>query len=174
MKWINLINKLSSKKIKRIFFENSNSQNNLNLKNVIIVGMSSEGIRLKKILDSYSDYNLVACADDNLSLKNSDNSQISSINELSVFDKDCKVIICSHRPLKLFSRLKKMGFNDVISFWELQVLFPDKFTPHMFYEKWFDDLSENLNKYNLLFEIFKDKKSHTQLDAVLGYRLRQI
>ena len=172
MKWINLINKLSSKKkLREYFFENSNSQNYLNLKNVIIVGMSSEGIRLKKILDSYSDYNLIACADDNLSLKNPDNSQIYSINELDAFNKDCKVIICSHRPLKLFSRLKKMGFNDVISFWELQVLFPEKFPPHMFYEKWFDDLSKNLDKYNVLFDIFKDKKSHIQLDAILGYRL---
>ena len=172
MKWINLINQLSSKKKLRDFFlENSNSQNHFNFKKAIIVGMSEEGIRLKQILDSYSNCNIVACADDNLSLRTPDNLRISSIDNLGVFDKDCKVIICSHRPLELFSRLKKMGFNDVISFWELQVLFPEKFPPHMFYEKWFDDLAENLEKYNALFDIFKDKKSRIQLDAILGYRL---
>src|SRR5262249_25527227 len=53
----------------------------------------------------------------------------------------------------------------------LQVLSPDVFKTHMFYDGWLKDLLESKERYNWLETELADDRSRQVLDAVVRYRL---
>src|SRR5208283_312266 len=66
--------------------------------------------------------------------------------------------------------LVAMGFR-VAPFALLQVLAPQIFRPHMFYDGLIDDIFSNKARYLELAETLSDEASVNTLDRVLGYRL---
>ena len=89
--------------------------------------------------------------------------------DLAKFDLDIPVIIASHRPLQSVQRLRAMGFETVAIFATLQILSPERFPPHMFYDGWLEDLADNTDEYTRLFESL-DETSQMHLQAILGFR----
>ncbi len=85
-------------------------------------------------------------------------------------DRSVPVIIASHRVLGGTLMLRAMGF-PVAPFALLQVLAPDMFQPHMFYDGFVDDIFNNRPRYLELAEQLHDEESVRVLDRVLGYRL---
>lgn len=139
-------------------------------KRLIILGAASEGERLAHISESLG-LEVVAIADDNPDRKSSVIASVSvcGTSELAKFDHDIPVIIASHRPLQSVQRLRALGFDTVAMFATLQILDPERFPPHMFYESWLEDLSHNTDQYLSLMEGL-DETSRTHLQAILGFR----
>tara|TARA_R110001606_G_scaffold363289_1_gene517310 strand:+ start:21151 stop:22329 length:1179 start_codon:yes stop_codon:yes gene_type:complete len=135
-----------------------------------ILGAADEGRRLAAIAENIG-IEVVAIADDNPNRLSTivGDLKVSSTSDLSLLDADVPVIIASHRPLQSVQRLREMGFETVTMFATLQVLAPDRFPPHMFYDGWLEDLSDNVGEYERLMERL-DETSQAHLQAILGFR----
>lgn len=142
------------------------------LKNLIIIGAAEEGQRLADICETLG-IKVIAICDDNPEKQNLtiQNCSVQPISSLTNVDKNIPVIIASHRVLKPFLRLRKMGFEHVAPFAILQVLDANLFPPHMFYTGWLEDLFNHRTEYNKLVSLFSDDMSRSVLNAVLGFRL---
>jgi FkbM family methyltransferase len=140
--------------------------------NIAIVGAGPEGLRLAEICSARG-IEIEALADDDprklgmniLGLK------VQSTAFLSGLDRATPIIIASHRVLDATQKLRALGFSTVLPFAALQVLSPDVFTPHMFYDGWLEDLLENKEQYNWLDSELADDRSRHVLDGVIRYRL---
>ena len=89
---------------------------------------------------------------------------------IGLLDRAVPVIIASHRVLGGTLMLRAMGFQ-VAPFALLQILSPDIFEPHMFYDGFVDDIYDNLPQYQELAQKLQDEASVKVLDRILGYRL---
>ena len=59
---------------------------------------------------------------------------------LERLDHSIPIVIASHRVLGATERLRALGLNTIIPFAVLQIMAPDRFPPHMFYDGLLDDL----------------------------------
>ena len=89
---------------------------------------------------------------------------------LTELPKSTPVVIASHRVLRVTQRLRDLGFKTVVPFAMLQVLAPDIFPPHMFYDELLDDLWTHRAEYQALHDRLADDRSRQVLDAVIGFR----
>jgi FkbM family methyltransferase len=80
------------------------------------------------------------------------------------------VVIASHRVLGAIETLQALGARDIAPFAVLQALAPDKFPPHMFYDRLLDDTFAQRDRYRWLEDELADDFSRQVLDAVLGFR----
>ena len=116
----------------------------MNLDKIQILGAGSEGHRLVEICNKEG-IEVVAIGDD---------------KELPyTFDSNIPVVIASHRLHRL------NDFPKAIAFGQLQVLFPNKFSPHPFYK----DLN-NLPDLLWLHNRLQDDYSRETLGAVIAFR----
>jgi FkbM family methyltransferase len=90
---------------------------------------------------------------------------------LAELDLATPIVIASHRVLAVTQRLQALGFSMVLPFAALQMLAPEVFPPHMFYDGWLEDLFDNKEHYGRLNIELGDDRSRQVLDAVIGYRL---
>jgi FkbM family methyltransferase len=67
-------------------------------------------------------------------------------------------------------RLRGLGFKTVLPFAALQIMAPERFPPHMFYEGLLADLWDNRDRYVDLNRRLADERSRDVLDAVLAFR----
>ncbi len=143
------------------------------LKQVILIGAGPEGERLINILNK-NNISIKSIHDDNRKniSKKIFNISVQKVDVLRTHeDFETPIIIASHRPLNLFHRLGKLGFKNISLFQTLQLLYPNIFKPHMFYEKMLDDLIINKNKYLELQDLFSDEISVDHLNAIIGFRM---
>jgi FkbM family methyltransferase len=96
--------------------------------------------------------------------------RVAPFDALSTFDRAIPVIIASHRVLGSTSSLRAMGFA-VTPFATLQVLEPERFAPHMFYDGLLDNLHQNKHEIAWLANQLADAASLRVLDRVVGYRM---
>jgi FkbM family methyltransferase len=90
---------------------------------------------------------------------------------LEDLDRAIPIVIASHRVLGATQRLRALGFSTVLPFAALQILAPEVFKPHMFYDGWLQDLLDNREHYTWLDAELADDRSRQVLDAVVQYRL---
>ena len=142
------------------------------LDRIVIVGAAAEGVRLAQLCNEHG-IGVTAVADDRADQLGGmiGNVPVCSVDALADIERNIPVVIASHRPLQLVQRLRGLGFETVVLFLILQILDPVRFTPHMFYDGWLEDLAENTTRYAELFDAFGDDESRRHLDAVLGFRL---
>jgi len=147
-------------------------QSFVGLKEIIILGMAAEGQRLYDICQQNS-IKIVGVFDDSRSKVGTKYKQhiIKATTELDSLHKNTPLIIASHRVLHAYLKLKQKGFINIAPFALLQVLNPNIFAPHMFYENWLSSLTENKTRISNLCSLLVDQKSLEVLDAILGYRL---
>ena len=139
---------------------------------IVIVGAGPEGRRLADICKAQG-IELAAIVDDDptkLGLEIS-GEVVEPTSRLADLDRDIPIIIASHRVLNASKRLSALGFRRVFPFAVLQVLRPDIFKPHMFYDGWLEDLFENRSHYAWLDAELADARSHDVLAAVIQFRL---
>ena len=86
-------------------------------------------------------------------------------------DRSVPIVIASHRVLGATQKLRAKGFSTVLPFAALQILAPQVFPPHMFYDGWLKDVWENKDQYRWLGGALGDDRSRQVLDAVLNYRI---
>lgn len=143
-----------------------------NLTKLIIVGAAGEGKRLADLCAKYA-IEIIAHADDNPAVQGTEyaGKQIVPTANLADLDKNVPIIVATHRVLKPIQRMKALGFNQVVPFAYLQIMQPDRFPPHMFYERWLEDLIDNKAQLNDVVQLFADDFSYKVFDAVLGFRL---
>jgi FkbM family methyltransferase len=141
------------------------------LRSVAIMGSAGEGQRLARIC-AKNNIKIDAIVDDDPSRVGSviEGLVVEPTSELASLPKATPVVIASHRVLGASKRLRDQGFMTVIPFATLQVLAPEQFPPHMFYQTLLDDLWENRGKYEALHHRLADDHSRQVLDAVLGFR----
>lgn len=96
---------------------------------------------------------------------------VGPVESLARLDRSTPLVIASHRVLRAADRLRAMGFTAVAPFALLQVVDPEAFPPHMFYDGWLEDLFKNRERYRELGARLADDTSRRVLDAVLGFRL---
>ena len=89
---------------------------------------------------------------------------------LATLQKSTPVVIASHRVLGVVQRVRGLGFTTVVPFATLQVLAPDIFRPHMFYEGLLDDLVMHRAEIQALHDRLADDRSRQVLEAVIGFR----
>lgn len=144
------------------------------LNQIVIVGSADEGLRLLKICQANNIKVLAICDENPAKIgQKCDNLEVVSLNSLaeSQFDKNTPVILATHRVLKPYNKVKGFGFTNVAPFALLEVLDPVLFPPHMFYERWLEDLVENKHKIAKVAKVLADDFSRKVLDAVIGYRM---
>lgn len=141
-----------------------------NPRQIIILGAAGEGVRLANLAKEHG-IEVLGIADDNHQRLSTDVAglKVCSTSDLSGFDVEVPVIIASHRPLQSIQRLRKMGFQTVTLFTTLQIIAPDRFPPHMFYDGWLEDMVDNVEEYERLMDSMDDQ-SRIHLNAILGFR----
>lgn len=139
---------------------------------IAILGAADEGRRLAGLCARHG-VAVEALVDDNPALRGMEIAGIAvrPTETLAGLDHATPVVIASHRALKATERLRRMGFRHVAPFVLLQLLDPERFPPHMFYEGWLTDLDVNRRRYQGLAASLADDVSRQVLDAVIGYRL---
>ncbi len=142
------------------------------LEKIVVVGAADEGLRLVELCGQRG-IEVVAICDDNPKKQGLKvgTTPVTPVDMLKGANRDIPVIIASHRVLKAAERLKGMGFLHVAPFALLEVLDPNAFPPHMFYDGWLEDLFEHRDRYRALAGLLADDLSRRVLDAVLGFRL---
>jgi FkbM family methyltransferase len=142
-----------------------------NLRSIAIVGSAGEGQRLMRICADKK-IKIDAIVDDDPRKAGSmiGGQTVEPPRALARVPKSTPIVIASHRVLGATNRLRELGFRTVVPFATLQVLAPEAFPPHMFYEDLLDDLWAHRVKYEALHHRLADDRSRQVLDAVLGYR----
>ncbi len=143
------------------------------LEELAILGASDEGVRLAGLCKGLG-IRVALIADDNPIRQGKLVEGITVVPTaelLDACDKRLPVIIASHRVLGAVQRLSAAGFETVAPFATLQILAPDRFPPHMFYDGLIDELYRDRDAYVRLNGLLADEKSRRVLDAALGFRL---
>jgi FkbM family methyltransferase len=138
---------------------------------IAVIGAAGEGLRLAEIAKDH-DIEIAAHADDNPSKigQRIGKCVIQAVAHLSNLDRAIPIVIASHRTLRATEQLRSMGFRIVLPFAALQVMAPDLFPPHMFYDGLLEDLAGNADQYSWLNKNLADQRSRDVLEAVLDYR----
>jgi FkbM family methyltransferase len=141
------------------------------LTHIAIVGFAPEGRRLAQICRQRGIAIDAVADDDPQKIRQLiDGQKVESTAVLGQLPRSTPIVIASHRLLHATQKLRSQGFALVVPFALLQVLAPDTFTPHMFYDKLLDDLVANCAQYSALNRKLADDHSRRVLDAVLGFR----
>lgn len=142
------------------------------LRRLAIVGAAEEGRRLADIC-SELDIKIESIVDDDPARLGTSISgvKVTTFSSLGSLDRSTPVIVASHRLLNAMRRLRGMGFAHVCGFAALQVVDGARFPAHMFYERWFEDLEHNRDRYAALASRLADDMSRDVLDALIGFRL---
>lgn len=143
-----------------------------NLKELAILGAADEGIRLAGLCSSLG-IRVALIADDNPARqgKTFGGAIVSPSSSLLQCDRTLPVIIASHRVLDAVNRLTGAGFETAAPFAVLQMLAPEKFPPHMFYDNLLEDLFQHRKRCLQLNNDLADDTSRRVLDAAIGFRL---
>ena len=138
---------------------------------VAILGAGGEGRRLAEIC-ARQGIEVAGIYDNDASKRGTAIGQhrVVPSDAIGLLDRSVPVIIASHRVLGATLMLRAMGF-PVAPFALLQVLDPDVFPPHMFYDGFVDDIHDNRLRYLELADRLDDEQSVRALDRILGYRL---
>lgn len=142
-----------------------------NLRSLAIVGAAPEGQRLARVCVD-NDIRIDAIVDDDPA-KNQliiAGLPVAPVQTLAGLPKSTPIVVASHRVLRVTQRLRNLGFKTVVPFAMLQVLKPDVFPPHMFYDNLLDDLWTDRFEYQALHERLADDRSRQVLEAVIGFR----
>ena len=142
-----------------------------NLRSLAIVGAALEGRRLAQICTAQG-IRVDAIVDDDPAKKGLPVAglPVAPVQALAELPKSTPIVIASHRVLRVTQRLRDLGFTTVVPFAMLQVLAPDVFAPHMFYDELLDDLWTHHSEYRALHDSLADDRSRQVLDAVIGFR----
>ena len=142
-----------------------------NLRSLAIVGAAPEGRRLARICAAEG-IRIDAIVDDDPAKKGLavGDLPVAPVQTLAELPKSTPIVIASHRVLRVTQRLRDLGFTTVVPFAMLQVLAPDVFAPHMFYDALLDDLWTHHSEYQVLRERLADDRSRAVLEAVIGFR----
>jgi FkbM family methyltransferase len=144
------------------------------LRQVVIIGVSTEGVRLFQLCHKYGIEVLGVC-DGNAEKQGKDffGYKIRSVKEALKWGLEVPIIVASHRPLPATVELSALGALAVAPFALLQILYPAKFPAHMFYANWLEDLFVNRNHYLSLASHLEnsDALSLQTLNAIIGFRL---
>ena len=141
------------------------------LQSLAIVGAAPEGRRLARICQDRG-IKIAAVVDDDQSKRQTvvAGQPVMPVQTLASLQKTTPVVIASHRVLGVAQRVRDLGFTTVAPFAALQVLAPDIFHPHMFYENLLDDLVVHRAEIQALYGRLADDRSRRVLDAVIGFR----
>jgi FkbM family methyltransferase len=141
------------------------------LRTIAIVGAAGEGRRLAELCAKHG-IDVVAHADDSPAKIGTTigSRTVKPVAELDDLDRHVPVAIASHRVLGASECLRAMGFRTVLPFAALQVMTPDLFPPHMFYDGLLDDLAHNRDQYQWLYDAVADERSRDVLKAVVAFR----
>ena len=141
------------------------------LAEVAIVGAAGEGVRLAKLCGDQA-VKILALVDDDPSKigKEMAGHPVRPVSGLEQLDRGTPVVVASHRVLRATERLRALGFRTVLPFAALQLMAPDRFPPHMFYDGLLDDLWQNRDRYMRLNDQLSDERSRDVLGAVLNFR----
>ncbi len=142
-----------------------------NLRALAIVGAAPEGQRLARICEARG-IKIEAIVDDDPAKQKSvvAGVPVAPVQALASLPKSTPIVIASHRVLGAAQRLRGMGFTTVVPFAMLQVLAPDIFPPHMFYENLLGRLWTHRAEIQALHDRLADDRSRQVLDAVVGFR----
>jgi FkbM family methyltransferase len=142
------------------------------LPQIAIVGAAPEGVRLAGICRRHG-IAIAAIVDDDPAKvgTNVHGTAVAPSAELDILSRAIPVVVASHRVLNVIQRLRARGFSTVLPFAALQVLAPEIYAPHMFYEGWLQDLLDNKHQYRWLRGELADDRSRQVLEAVIDYRL---
>ena len=158
----------SARKIKTQLKKRYSAFNLEKLLRVLILGAAEEGARLVKLCRK-NGIKVVAWVDDDP--KRTNGKTILASKALHRFDRNIPVLIASHRILGATKFLRKLGFKNTVSFALLQILYPKKFIPHMFYRNWIEDLVAHKIHYKKFFSLLKDSNSRRVLNKLIEFRL---
>jgi len=142
-----------------------------NLQSLAIVGAGPEGKRLA-LLCAARNIRIDAIVDDDPAKRGTivAGRQVAPVESLTELPKSTVVVIASHRLLRVTRRLRDLGFKTVVPFAMLQVLAPDIFQAHMFYDNLLEDLWNHRSEYKALHDRLADERSRQVLDAVIEFR----
>jgi FkbM family methyltransferase len=136
-----------------------------------VVGAAVEGARLATLCRDLG-IGIAALADDHPAKIGTRilGHTVEPLAALKRLDRATPIVIASHRVLAATERLRGLGFKTVLPFAALQIMAPDLFPPHMFYDGMLDDLWTNRDRYAQLSYRLADQRSRDVLDAVLAFR----
>ncbi len=141
------------------------------LRRIAILGAAGEGQRLA-LLCRRLGIEVAAIVDDDprkVGTSVLDHAVLPTAH-LRVLSDGIPVVVASHRVLAAIHNLQALGIRDIAPFAVLQVLAPDRFPPHMFYDRLLDDTFAHRDRYLCLEDELADDFSRQVLDAVLGFR----
>jgi FkbM family methyltransferase len=167
-----LMNASSAQALKEALAERYPALRSGRLEELAILGAAEEGTRLATLCKQLG-IRIACIADDNPSRQGKlvEGMPVVPSQHLEACDKRLPVIVASHRVLGAVRHLKAASFETVVPFAALQVLAPERFPPHMFYDGLVDELYRDRDRYVRLHELLADDTSRRVLDAAIGFRL---
>lgn len=143
------------------------------LQRIVVVGAAPEGERLISLCESQG-IDVLAVCDGNPEKHSkpfADKYLVKPIEHALRFGQQVPIVVASHKGYKAIKELRGLGVECVIPFAVLQVLFPDRFAPHMFYRNWLENLFATRDEHSTLLASLEDDVSRATLDAILRFRL---
>lgn len=140
-------------------------------KKIAVLGVGAEGRRLVQACEAQG-IRVVGTFDNDATKRGLrvGQTRAAPFDALTQLDRSVPIVIASHRVLGSTASLRALGF-EVAPFAALQVLYPDRFSPHMFYDGLVDDLFAHRTEIRWLADELADEDSRRVLDRAVGYRL---
>jgi FkbM family methyltransferase len=144
-----------------------------NINKILVVGASPECARLISICKELNIEIIDVFDSNNLRVNEKFcNFLIKRLSDIEMYDHSIPILIASHKPMDSIDYLRSLNRKHVAPFALMQILYPNDFSPHMFYRGWLDDLTFNLHHYsNLRNNLLTDDKSKLVLDSILRFRI---
>jgi len=170
--WLSELDALGSVQGLRHAMQSKNTEVDVvTMRSLAIVGAGPEGQRLARLCESRN-IKIDAIGDDDPAKRDMSlgGVRVAPVESLAGLPKSTAVVIASHRVLRVTQRLRDLGFKSVVPFAMLQVLAPDIFPLHMFYDNLLDDLWKHRSEYQALHNRLADDQSRRVLEAVIDFR----
>ena len=169
--WLSDVDSLGSAQALRNAMHARSGVDVANLQSLAIVGAGPEGQRLARLCAARN-IRIDAIVDDDPVKRGMivGGRQVAPVEFLTALPKSTAIIIASHRVLRVTQRLRAHGFKTVVPFAMLQVLAPNIFAPHMFYDNLLEDLCKHRSEYEALHDRLADDRSRQVLKAVIEFR----
>ena len=172
MKWIKYLRQMPTIHELKGMLKNSNyCISNALPKQVFVLGAGGEGARLIAECE-VAGIEVIKLFDNDVTKRGRsiNGVLIEPYDALLDSNNEIPVIIASHRTYSATIGLRSLGFN-VANYAALQILYPEFFKPHMFYDGLHDDLVTNGHEIIKLFDALSNIESQKVLDAIIGYRI---
>lgn len=97
--------------------------------------------------------------------------EVRPFEDIGSLGRDVPIVLATHRLQIAADRIDGAADRPIAPLSLLQVIEPDRFPPHMFFDRWCEALWQGRERLAALYDRFADDVSRQALEAVLAFRM---